>query len=919
MSIENQVQTPIKSKAPAKPVAKAPAYKHRDFILKIARLSGSLAYENLGSTSYGLNSDEIEERRKLSGHNEIAQDRVRWQTQLRKALINPFNILLAVLAGVSFATDDIKGTITLAAMVIISVSLTFIQEFRSSKAAENLKKMVQTRATVLRRLRPEEEIPAPTSSMGASRSQNLQTSTTSIEDLTEIQWNSHRLEIPIAEIVPGDTIFLSAGDMIPADVRLISSKDLFVSQSAMTGESIPVEKSSLEETEKSVEILELKNVCFMGTNVVSGSASALVIKTGADTFLGCIAKSVTAARVTTSFDKGVHKFTWLMMRFMLIMVPFVFLVNGLTKGDWTEAFMFAVAVAVGLVPEMLPMIVTVNLAKGAISMSKKKVIVKRLNSIQNFGAMNVLCTDKTGTLTQDKIVLEKYLDVSGQSNDRVLKYAYLNSFYQTGLKNLLDVAVLNRRELSKELEIEKIYRKLDEIPFDFNRKRMSVVVEKSNHRHILICKGALEEIFKICSRAEIGREVLPLSGLPVDKFLAIAQELNDDGLRVVAVAYKDVEADRKQEYSIQDENDLILLGYIAFLDPPKETAAEAIKKLHAHGVDVKVLTGDNDRVTRKVAKDVGLNFENLLLGSQIEAMSDEALDNLVEQTTIFAKLTPAQKERIVQSLHRRNHVVGFLGDGINDASALKAADVGISVENAVDIAKESADIILLEKSLLVLEAGVLEGRKVFGNIIKYIKMGASSNFGNMFSMLGASALFPFLPMLPVQLLTQNLLYDISQTAIPFDEVDAEYLEKPRKWEIGEISRFMMFFGPISSLFDYATFAVLWFYFKAHTTADASLFQAGWFVEGLLSQTLIVHMIRTRQIPFIQSRASWPLIIMTATIMTLGVYVPFTVYGASIGLASLPWTFFPWLMLILFGYCFTTQLMKNWYIKRYGYN
>jgi Mg2+-importing ATPase len=889
--------------------SKPAAYRHKDFFLKIAQSNAPAAYENLQATTNGLSFDEVEERRQTYGFNEIAHDRIRWQTQLRKAAINPFNILLGILAGVSFATDDIKGSITLAAMVVISVSLTFIQEFRSSKAAENLKKMVQTRASVIRRSRPEES-GEPVDPVNPEIPHTV---------VAEPTWITHRLEIPIAEIVPGDTIFLSAGDMIPADVRLIASKDLFVSQSAMTGESIPVEKSAQEELPKVVEILELKNICFMGTNVVSGSATALVLKTGADTFLGTIAKSVTAERVQTSFDKGVHKFTWLMMRFMFIMVPFVFLVNGLTKGNWTEAFLFAVAVAVGLVPEMLPMIITVNLAKGAISMSKKKVIVKRLNSIQNFGAMNVLCTDKTGTLTQDKIVLEKYLDVSGNPNDRVLKYAYLNSFYQTGLKNLLDVAVLNRRELSKELEIEKIYRKLDEIPFDFNRKRMSVVVEKSNHRHILICKGALEEIFKVCSRAEIGREVLPLSGLPVDKFLAIAQELNDDGLRVVAVAYKDVEADRKQEYAIQDESDLILLGYIAFLDPPKETAAEAIEKLHRHGVVVKVLTGDNDRVTRKVAKDVGLDAEHLLLGSQIEAMSDDALDAVVDETVIFAKLTPAQKERIVQSLHRKNHVVGFLGDGINDAAALKAADVGISVENAVDIAKESADIILLEKSLLVLEAGVLEGRKVFGNIIKYIKMGASSNFGNMFSMLGASALFPFLPMLPVQLLTQNLLYDISQTAIPFDDVDVEYMEVPRKWEIGEISRFMVFFGPISSLFDYVTFAVLWFFFKAQTPADASLFQAGWFVEGLLSQTLIVHMIRTRRIPFIQSRASWPLIIMTATIMTVGVYVPFTIYGSSIGFTPLPWSYFPWLVTILLGYCFTTQIMKNWFIKKYGYN
>lgn len=870
------------------------AYKHRDLFLRIAQSPNSSLYELLNTHASGLVPEDIEDRRIRFGLNEVAHERSHWQIQLRHALINPFNILLALLAIVSYATDDMKGAITLAAMVVISVSLTFIQEFRSSRAAEALKKMVQTKVTVLRRIERAD---------GGEDDELV----------------SQKLEIAIEEIVPGDIVILSAGDMIPADVRILSSKDLYVSQSTMTGESIPVEKTALEESAQSQDVLELKNICFMGTNVVSGTANAIAVKTGGETFLGSIAKTVVGNRVETSFDKGVHRFAFLMIRFMIIMVPFVFLLNGFTKGNWMQAFMFAVAVAVGLVPEMLPMIVTVNLAKGAIAMSRKKVIVKRLNSIQNFGAMNVLCTDKTGTLTQDRIVLEKYLDVSGAPNDRVLKYAYLNSFYQTGLKNLLDVAVLNHRELSKELEIDRIYRKLDEIPFDFTRKRMSVVVEKNNQRHILICKGALEEMFTICSHAEVGREVMPMSSLPLDRFQKISQEMNDDGLRVIAVAYKDVEAGRKQEYAVSDESDMILLGYIAFLDPPKETATEALRKLHEHGVTVKVLTGDNERVTRKVARDVGLDVDEILLGSQIETLSDADLDDAVERTTVFAKLTPSQKERIIKSLHRRNHVVGFMGDGINDAPALRAADVGISVDNAVDIAKESADIILLEKSLLVLEEGVLEGRKVFGNIIKYIKMGASSNFGNMFSMLGASALFPFLPMQPVQLLTQNLLYDISQTAIPFDDVDPEYLEKPRKWEIGEISRFMMYFGPISSLFDYATFAVMWYVFKAKLPSSQAIFQSGWFVEGLLSQTLIVHMIRTRRIPFIQSRASWPLIFMTFSIMALGVIVPFTGYGRGIGLVPLPGSYFPWLIGILLSYCVMTQVMKSWFIRKYGYN
>lgn len=870
------------------------AQKANDEFVRLSRLTETETLEFFSSTYDGLLPDQIENAKFRYGRNVIADERTSWQSQLRKTAINPFNILLLILAGVSYATDDLKGSITLSAMVIISVTLTFIQEFRSSRAAESLKKMVQTKATVARQI-----------SLGAAE--------------TRFPYTSQRMDVAIEDLVPGDIVYLSAGDMIPADLKLLSSKDLFISQSAMTGESIPVEKSASSSAPSSTNALELSNMCYMGTNVASGTASAVVARIGNETFLGGIAKSLSGHRTQTSFDKGVHRFTWLMIKFMLVMVPFVFLVNGLTKGNWMDAFMFAIAVAVGLTPEMLPMIVTVNLAKGAVAMSKKKVIVKRLSSIQNFGAMSVLCTDKTGTLTQDKIILERYLDVSGQRNDRVLKYAYLNSYYQTGLKNLLDLAILEKRELSKELDISSSYSKLDEIPFDFNRKRMSVVVQKSNKRHILICKGALEEIFKVCSHAEVGRQVVPINDIPIKKFHKIALDMNDEGLRVIAVAYKDVEASRGADYGIVDESDLILIGYIAFLDPPKESAREAIEKLNRHGVKVKVLTGDSDRVTTKVAKEVGLEVSHVILGSDLARLSDTELDQIVEDTVVFAKLSPAQKERIVKSLHRKSHVVGFMGDGINDAPALRAADVGISVDNAVDIAKESADIILLEKSLLVLEEGVLEGRKVFGNIIKYIKMGASSNFGNMFSMMGASAVLPFLPMRPVQLLTQNLLYDISQTAIPFDDVDPEYLEKPRKWEIKEVSRFMIFFGPISSIFDYATFFLMWFFFRANSPSSESLFQSGWFVEGLLSQTLIVHMIRTRRVPFIQSRASWPLLIMTFAIMAIGIYVPFSVYGASIGLIPLPPVYFGWLFLILISYCVLTQAVKSWFMRRYDFN
>ena len=872
---------------------RAGSYKHQNFLMEIAKQPNERIYQLLGSSPSGIATSQVELLQLRHGINEIGQDRTRWERQLFKAMVNPFIVLLAILAIVSYFTDDIQGAIVMCAMVIVSVSLTFFQEFRSSLAAEKLKNMVRTMATVLRM-------------------------TGHIDNGLTEQSVSERMEVPLRELVPGDIVFLSAGDMIPADIRILISKDLFVSQSAMTGESLPVEKSSNREDTQVSDLMSIKNVCFMGSNVVSGTATAIVIRTGSETYLGSIAKTVVGQRVQTSFDKGINAFTWLMLKYMFIMVPVVFLVNGFMKGNWTEAFMFAVAVAVGLTPEMLPMIVTVNLAKGALAMSKKKVIVKRLNSIQNLGAMDILCTDKTGTLTQDRVVLEKYVDIAGAPNERVLKYAYLNSYYQTGLKNLLDVAILKHRKLSDELGIDQQYKKLDEVPFDFNRRRMSVVVEKSNNRHILVCKGALEEMFKICTHVEMDRNVVPMDEISVPGALVLAQNLNDDGMRVIAVAYKDVVASKK-EYGVQDETGLILIGYVAFYDPPKETAALAIERLANHGVTVKVLTGDNERVARKVAGEVGLSVSNILTGSIIETLTDEELDREVEATTVFAKLTPVQKERIIHSLHRLNHVVGFMGDGINDAPALKAADVGISVDNAVDIAKESADIILLEKSLLVLEEGVIEGRKVFGNIIKYIRMGASSNFGNMFSMVGASALLPFLPMAPVQLLSQNLLYDISQTAIPFDDVDKEYLERPRRWEIQNISRFMLFIGPISSIFDYATFALMWFVFKANSPEHAGLFQSGWFIEGLLSQTLIVHMIRTRKIPFIQSRASWPLLMMTFGIMGIGLWVPFSGYGHSIGLEPLPWAYFPWLVGILITYCLLTQLVKQWFAKRFGYN
>jgi Mg2+-importing ATPase len=603
-----------------------------------------------------------------------------------------------------------------------------------------------------------------------------------------------------------------------------------------------------------------------------------------------------------------------MIRVIIVMVPIVFLINGLTKHDWLEALLFAVAVAVGLTPEMLPMIVTVNLAKGAIDMSRARVIVKRLNAIQNFGAMNILCTDKTGTLTQDRIILKRYLDIRGEESERVLQYAYLNSHFQSGLKNLLDIAVLQHVEMHGILGIDKGFAKIDEIPFDFSRRRLSVVVAHGPDKHILICKGAVEEIFAVCSRYEIDGT----TGRLDESHFATAKEetiaLNSDGFRVVAVAYKELDASQTV-YSAADERDLILLGYIAFLDPPKESAAAAIAALAGKGVRVKILTGDNEVITRKVCHEVKLDPGEILLGAWIDAMTEDELADAAERTTVFAKLTPSQKERIVQALHRKGYVIGFLGDGINDSPALKAADVGISVDTAVDIAKESADIILLEKSLMVLQEGVTEGRKIFANITKYIKMGASSNFGNMFSVLGASIFLPFLPMAPIQVLTNNLLYDFSQTAIPTDNVDEEYIASPRRWDIDNIFKFMIFIGPISSIFDYATYGMMLFVFDSWT--NPSLFQTGWFVESLLTQTLIIHIIRTTKIPFVESRASAALITTTIIIALVGIALPFTVAGTALGFTPLPALYWPLVATMLLSYSVLTHLVKVWFVRRWG--
>ncbi len=848
-------------------------------LLEKARADTDTVLKELGSQLGGLSEAEADSRLKQVGTNEIAREKR--QSALMRLLgnvKNPLVLLLVALGVISYLTGDLRATAVIFVMVVLGVVLRFFQEMRADNAAEKLQAMVSNTATLVRGGKEE--------------------------------------EVPLKTLVPGDIIRLAAGDMVPADVRVLSAKDLFLNQMALTGEALPLEKKAAPASADVQNPLELPNICFLGSNVESGSATTVVIYTGDRTYFGSLAASIVGQRQLTSFDKGINKFTWLMIWFIAVMVPAVFLINGLSKHDWMEAFLFAMAVAVGLTPEMLPMIVTVNLSKGALAMARKKVIVKRLNAIQNFGAMDVLCTDKTGTLTQGKIVLEKHLDVYGNPSEKVLHFGYLNSYHHTGLKNLLDQAILDHEELREHLKADEKYRKIDEIPFDFVRRRMSVVVEDETGLNTLICKGAVDEVMSQCTRVEVKGEVIEVLPEHDAKRRQLADELNGQGFRVIALAYKQMPgASDEPVYSVKDESDLILLGFLAFLDPPKDTATEALKRLHTLNVGVKVLTGDNEIITAYICKEVGMPVEHLLLGSQIEKMSEMELAEAASATSVFARLVPAHKERIIRALQNKGHVLGFMGDGINDAPALKAADVGISVDSAVDIAKESSDIILLENSLLVLEQGVLEGRRVFGNIVKYIKMAASSNFGNMFSVVGASAFLPFLPMLPIQVLINNLLYDFSQTTIPTDEVDAEWLTKPRQWTIDKILRFILFIGPISSIFDYLTFFMMLYIFNCWN--DPALFHTGWFVESLFTQTLIIHVIRTNKIPFIQSRASWPLILTSLIIVAVGAWLTVSPLANTLGFVPLPPLYWLYLAIMLLGYAILTQVVKTWFIRRFG--
>ncbi|MFS9366277.1 magnesium-translocating P-type ATPase [Streptococcus parasanguinis] len=863
-------------------------------------------FANYKTSALGLVDDQVEENRDAYGENVITKGQE--DSMIKKiyeSIINPFTVILLVIALVSFITNvwlakpgeqDPTTSIIIVTLVLISGGIRFIQELRSDKAASNLSRMIVNTATVLR--------------------------------------DGSEQEIPIDEIVVGDVIKLSAGDMIPADVVLIDSRDFFVQQSGLTGESDAVEKVCLRKADSQNldSLLESESLAFMGTNVISGRATALVLVVGDETMMGAIEQTINTYDEPTSFEREMNTISWLLIRLMLVMVPVVFVINGLTDGDWLEAGVFALSVGVGLTPEMLPMIITASLAKGSIIMAKEKVVIKKLNAIQDLGAIDILCTDKTGTLTQDEIVLEYPLDIHGELDLSVLRRAYLNSYFQTGLKNLMDRAIINRthKEAKKHeivRDLDQTFHKIDELPFDFERRRMSVIVKDEDGVVSMVTKGALEEMLSVSTYVEYKGDIKRLTDEVRQEVLAEVAQLNEQGLRVLGVSYK-TDLDENDIFSVEDERDMILTGYLAFLDPPKPSAAPAIKALAEYGVTTKILTGDNDKVTQAVCEKVGLDVERILLGSEIDTMTDQELAQVVETTTVFAKLSPDQKARIILCLKNNGHKVGYMGDGINDAPSMKVSDVGISVDTAVDIAKETADVILLDKDLMVLEKGLVEGRKVYANMTKYIKMTVSSNFGNIFSLLFASIFLPFLPMAPVHLIVLNLIYDLSCIALPFDNVDKEFLKKPRIWEANSIMRFMAWIGPISSVFDIITYMLLYFLVVPmilghgynHGAADAAafimVFQTGWFIESMWSQTMVIHMLRSPKLPFIQSRPAFSVVVTTLAAAFFVTSLPYSPLASILKLSQLNGLYFVLLFAIIVLYMLSVTVVKRIYIKKY---
>lgn len=832
----------------------------------------------------GLTSKDAKNNIEKYGLNQMKQkEPKKWYNYLLEGLFSPFNLILLGITLVLFYTDVIltnppsyANIIVILILIIASTLLEFFEVYRSNKAAEKLKTLVSVKSSVYRDGKIE--------------------------------------KIILSEVTVGDVVSLSAGDLIPADMRIIEAKDLYVIQSSLTGESEAVKKVTETENEKKDldEITNLDNICFMGTNVMSGTGKGIVFKVGDNTYFGKVADNITDVKPKTNFQKGIENVSKLLIRFMLVLIPITFLLNAVKHGTLI-AFTFAVAIAIGITPLLLPVILSSSLAKGAMNMSKKKTIVKRLDSIQSFGAMNILCTDKTGTLTEDKIVLEKYLNIKGQEDSSVLKTAFLNSYFQTGLKGNIDEAVIKRTEKMGLSEVEKKYNKIDEIPFDFSRRRLSVILTDGEKKK-MITKGAVEEILSICTGVIYNEKVLELTKKIKQDALNMTKKLNEQGLRVIAVCEKS-DINNIQSFSVNDESKMTLIGFIGFLDPPKESSKGEIERLNKDGIRVIVLTGDNEYVTKAICEKVGINTDKILLGSKIEKMSDMAIKRLLKKTNVYAKLSPIQKARVVRILKEDGNIVGYMGDGINDAPSIHNAEVGISVDTAVDITKETADIILLEKNLDVLTDGVIEGRKTFGNLQKYIKMAVSFNFGEVLSVLIASMLLPFFPITPIQLLVQSLLYDIGQLSLPYDNVDKEYLEKPRKWDLKGIKNFMLWMGPTSSIFDMMVFAILWFGFNLRQP-DAALFQTIWFSYGVVSNLVGLHIIRTSKTPFIQSNASKAVYLSSIILSIIAIIVPFTILGSYIGLVPIPAKYIAVIIAVPILYCFIATIVKKEYIKKY---
>lgn len=834
----------------------------------------------------GLSNEQVENRLSTYGKNEMKQKKQKkWYNYLWDSLLSPFNIILMGITIILIYTDIIltsppsyANIIVILVLVLASTLLEFFEVYNSNKAAEKLKDLVATTCTVIR--------------------------------------NETKIKIPLNEITIGDVILLSAGDIIPADVRVLEAKDLYITQSSLTGESDSVKKSSsteLSSIDEIESITDLDTICFMGTNVTSGSGKAIVIKTGDSTYFGKVANTITSGKPITSFQKGINNLSKLLIRFMLILIPITFLLNNAKHGSLT-AFTFSVAIAIGITPLLLPVILSSSLSKGAVKMSKKKTIVKRLDSIQSFGSMNILCTDKTGTLTEDNIVLEKYLDIKGNEDKKILEYVFLNSYFQTGLKGNIDEAVIKRAEKEEINVIASKYKKIDEIPFDFSRRRLSVIVSDGTSKK-LITKGAIEEILSVCTTVNYKDTINPITSDIKNNILSISKNLNIQGMRVIGVCQK-TDIENISEFSVKDESKMTFLGFIGFLDPPKESAKSAIERLNSYGIRVMVLTGDNEYVTRAICEKVNISTKRILTGNKVDKLSDMALLRLLRSTNVLAKLSPIQKARIVRLLRESGNIVGYMGDGINDAPSLTNAEVGISVDTAVDIAKETADIILLEKDLHVLVDGVVEGRKTFGNLLKYIKMAVSFNFGEVLSVLIASILLPFMPITPIQLLVQSLLYDFGQLSLPLDHVDKEYLEKPRRWNLTSIKNFMLFMGPTSSIFDLLVFSILWYGFKLRAP-DVALFQTIWFSYGVVSNLVGLHVIRTSKIPFFQSHASKGVYLSSITLSIVALIIPFTFIGNFIGLVALPLKYIALIITIPILYCFLALFVKKLYIKKYG--